>query len=248
MDILLIILAGLVAGFLNTVAGGGSLITMPALIFMGLPPAMANGTNRVAIMVQNIAAVTNFKRKGYFDLKNSLRLALPAIVGSILGAQFAIQMDPETFNRILSVIMLVVLFVILFQPHKRLQKRAEQQLEDHKWMSMFSFFIVGLYGGLIQAGVGFMIIAALTVLTDYTLVKINSLKVLIVLLYMSTSLLVYAFSGNVHWLYGLILAIGNASGAWIGSSFQMARGDKWVRFVLAIAVIAMSIKLSGILS
>ncbi len=244
MNYIITILAGVAAGFINTMAGGGSLITIPVLIFMGLPPAMANGTNRVAIMAQNITAVQTFRKKGYFEWKQGITYAVPAVVGSLIGANLAINMDPGVFNKMLSIIMVVVLGFILFQPHKRLEKLGKTFRSP--LFGLVAFFLVGLYGGLVQAGVGFMIIAALTLLTDFTLVKINSLKVLIVLIYMSISLAVYVLSANVDWLMGITLAIGNATGAWLGSNAQIKGGDKVVRVILTVAILAMAVKLSGI--
>ncbi|MDI3534593.1 MAG: uncharacterized protein PWQ82_958 [Thermosediminibacterales bacterium] len=246
--IILILITGIAAGFLNTVGGGGSLLTMPMLIFLGLGSAMANGTNRVAVMVQNIVATINFRRKGFFDYKLSLMLGIPAVLGSIVGARFAISLPDEIFNKILAAIMLMVLAVILFQPHKRFVSVQENLSSKRKAAAVIAFFFVGIYGGFIQAGVGFIIIATLSVLTGLSLVKINSLKVFIVAIYTLSSLLVFLISGNVNLILGLILAVGNGIGAWLGSNFAVAKGDKWIRVILAISVIAMAAKLMGAFS
>nr|WP_028306439.1 sulfite exporter TauE/SafE family protein [Desulfitibacter alkalitolerans] len=242
----LIIATGIAAGFLNTVGGGGSLITMPMLIFFGMPSAMANGTNRVALVVQNVVAVAGFRHKGFFDLRFGLILGIPAMVGSIVGAGFAINLSDEIFNRILAVVMLLVLYVILFEPHKKYIKYEEEMSREKKWAAGIVFFFIGIYGGFIQAGVGFIIIAALSILTGLSLVKINSLKVFVVGLYIVTSLIVFVLSGNVDWLIGILLAAGNAVGAWAGSIFAVKGGDKWIRWVLAASVIAMALKLLGV--
>ncbi|MBZ4687220.1 MAG: uncharacterized protein PWQ96_837 [Clostridia bacterium] len=245
-SVLLILATGMLAGFFNTMAGGGSLLTMPVLIFLGLPSAVANGTNRIALLIQNIVAVANFRNKGYFDLKLGLMLGIPALLGSIVGANIAVSLNDELFNKILAIVMLVVLFLILKKPHRKLTSSEEENVtRKQKIASVITFFFIGIYGGFIQAGVGFIIIAALTVLTGMSLVKINSVKVFVILIYMISSLGIFVFNGKVNWILGFTLAIGNSLGAWIGSNFAVKKGDKFIKGILFVAVIAMAAKLLG---
>jgi len=251
MDILnvgLILVTGVVAGFMNTLGGGGSLLTLPMLIFLGSPAAVANGTNRIALMVQNIVGVSNFRRKGFFYPKLGIILAIPAVFGSLLGARFAISVPEELFQKILAVIMIVVLILILTRPEKKFLKEIEgENLSTARLVvSIFVFFGVGLYGGFINAGVGFVIIVALTLITGMSLVKINSLKLFIVFIYISSSLVVFIIHGKVDWILGLTLAIGNALGAYLGSNFAVSKGDKWIRVFIVIAILSMSAKLLGL--
>jgi len=244
----LILAAGIMAGFINTLGGGGSLITLPVLIFMGLPPAVANGTNRIALIVQNIVGVTNFRRKGFFYPKLSFILGVPAILGSILGARVAVSISGELFERILAIVMIVVLVLILTRPEKKFIKEIDSEnLSTLRLIiAMIAFFGVGLYGGFIQAGVGFIIIVALTLITGMSLVKVNSLKLFIVLIYIISSLIVFLINGKVNFILGFTLAIGNAIGAYLGSNFAVSKGDKWIRVFLVIAILAMSAKLLGV--
>jgi len=243
-QMLLIFAAGLVAGFVNIVGGGGSLVSLPALIFLGLPSAVANGTNRIALMVQSLVAIGYFRQKGFFYPKLSAMLAAPAILGSIVGAKFAIALTDETFNKILAVVMLVVLVLIIWRPEKKFISAEQENYSPSRLaVAALVFFGVGFYGGFIQAGVGFIIIAALALITGMTLVKINSLKVLITAIYMLSSLLVFVLSGKVEWLPGVVLAGGNALGAYLGSVFTVHKGDKWIRVFLVVTVVVMAIKL-----
>lgn len=246
LKVILILFAGTAAGFLNTLAGGGSLITLPVLIFMGLPSAVANGTNRIALMLQNTTAVLNFKTKGYFDLKLSLMLALPAVLGSIAGAQLANTMSDAVFNQILAVVMVIMLALILLNPTKKFNPAGENLSSKRKLIAAIAFFFVGIYGGFIQAGVGIIIIATLSLITGLSLVKINSLKVFVIGIYSISSLLVFILNGNVNWILGLTLAVGNSFGAWLGSTFAVTKGDKLVKVVLTIAVLLMAGRLLGI--
>lgn len=243
---IIVILTGVASGFLNVNAGGGSLITMPVLIFLGLPSAVANGTNRIALMVQNIIAISNFKSKGFFDWKLSVILALPAVIGSILGSSLAISMSSEVFNKILALVMLIILGLIIWNPQKKLDGKKEGITKKNKIIGAIVFFFVGIYGGVIQAGVGFIIIAALTLITGQSLIKINSMKVLIVAIYMSLSLLIFILNGKVNWIYGLCLAAGNGLGGYLGSNFSVRKGDKWIKVILVGAVVIMSAKLFGV--
>jgi uncharacterized membrane protein YfcA len=244
----LVLIIGMVAGFINTLGGGGSLLTMPILIFLGLPAAEANGTNRIAIFIQNIVAVISFRRKGYFYPKIGLLLGIPAVLGSILGARVAITISGELFEKILGVVMIVVLIIILTRPEKRFIK----EMEGENWsifrliVAVLVFFGVGFYGGFIQAGVGFIIIVALTLITGMSLVKVNCLKVLIILIFTISSLLVFLINGKVNLLLGLTLAVGSAIGAYLGSIFAITKGDKWIRIFLIITILAMSAHLWGL--
>lgn len=245
---LIIMLTGVVAGFFNTVAGGGSLLTMPVLIFIGLPSAIANGTNRIALFFQNIIAVTNFKRKGYFDWKLSISLAIPAVLGSIIGANIAIALPDMIFKTILAIVMLIVVVVMIWNPQKSINDAKNLSEKKRNIISIGLFFFVGIYGGLIQAGVGIIIIAVLTILTGFPLAKINSIKVFVVGIYILSSLIVFIISGKVNWLYGFCLAIGNGFGAYLGSNFSVAKGDKWIKIILFIVVIYMALNLLGVIN
>ncbi len=241
----LLALAGVAAGFFNVNAGGGSLITLPALIFLGLPSATANGTNRIALLFESAAGVAAFRKKGYFDPGLSIRLAIPAVAGSILGAQVAVEIPDLLFNRILAGVMILVLVLILFKQGSRVQDAGAALTPGRKIALMVAFFFVGLYGGFIQAGVGFIIMTVMSLLTSMSLVRINSVKVLVVGLYMISSIVVFLLNGHVDWLYGLVLAAGNMMGAWLGTHFSVRRGDRWIKVVLAVAVAGMAARLLG---
>jgi len=243
LHIIIILAAGICAGFLNTLAGGGSLITMPILIFMGLPSAVANGTNRIALLFQNTTATYNFKRKGYFDWRLVLMLSPSAVLGAALGSSIAVDIPDYIFNRLLAGVMIMVLILILFKPKTKQKESNVPMTLKKKIIAIVIFFLVGLYGGIVQVGVGFILIAALTWITGSDLVRINSLKVFIVGIYTFFALVIFARNGKIDLIIGLTLAIGNSLGAWIGSNFAVKTGDRWIRIILAFAVVGMAIKL-----
>jgi len=242
----LIYLVGVVAGFVNTLAGGGSLLTLPTLIFIGLPGPLANGTNRIAITVQNIFAVAGFKRKGVSNVKFSLFLAVPALIGAVIGAQIAVDISDAAFRKVLAVIMLIVVTFIIWNPVHRLKSDASELTKTRKTISFLAFLVVGLYGGFIQAGVGFIIMATLILITGFDLVKTNNIKVLVVGIYTLVALFVFIINGQVNWIVGLILSLGNGTGGWVGSHFAVKKGEKWIKIILVIAVLGMSAKLLGV--
>jgi len=242
-DAILVVVAGVVAGFLNVVAGGGSLITLPLLIFLGLPSAVANATNRIAIVGQNIFAVAGFKSKGVSTYPYSLYLGIAALLGAIVGARIAVHMEDRMFNRILSIIMILVAISIILKPLKSSGDQEERMGKKHQIIGVLSFFGVGIYGGFIQAGVGFIMIALLTSINRLSLVKTNSAKVFVALTYTLSALAVFIIEDVLDWAVGLTLAVGTALGGWIGSRWSVAKGDVWIRRVLIVTIIGLSIKL-----
>lgn len=235
---LIVFVVGIITGIINTLAGGGSLLTLPTLIFVGLEPHVANGTNRIAILVQSIFAMVGFGQKGISDIKLGLKLAIPTIIGAIVGARISLELPDEWFKKVLAVIMIAILVIILRKP-----KVKKQETPLHPLLAILIFFGVGVYGGFIQAGVGFFLIASLVLVTSKDLVHVNYYKVLIAGVYTVFALIVFIWNGKIDWIAGFTLAAGNGLGGWIGSHTAVAIGDKWLRWVLAIAVVVMAINL-----
>ena len=243
LDAILILITGLIAGFANTVAGGGSLLSVPVLIFLGVPPVMANATNRVAIFFQNIFAVRGFRSKGVDAFPYAYWLSGSALIGAIIGAKIAVEIEGELFNKILAVVMIAVIGITVFRPFKSATGDAEKLDFKNQVIGTIAFFFVGIYGGFIQAGVGFFVIAILASVNNFSLVKTNSAKVFIILVYSIAALAVFIYEDVIHWTYGLTLAVGNSLGGWFGSRWQVDKGDLWVRRFLIVAVTVMAIKL-----
>ena len=246
IKVLIIFAVGAITGFINVNAGGGSLLTLPVLIFMGLPPQVANGTNRISILTGALSATRNFKNKGVLDWKFGFKLAVPALIGSVIGASVVITIPDEVFNAILSAVMIMVVAVIIINPAERFKASAGKLDAKKEIISGIAFFFVGFYGGFIQAGVGFLIIAVLSFITHLPLLKINALKMMVVSVYTLFSLAVFVLNGKIDLLMGVSLAAGSALGAYLGSHFAMKKGDKWIQLILIIAVIAMALKLIGV--
>ena len=244
--VLALIGTGLAAGFINTTAGGGSMLTLPLLMFLGLPANVANGTNRIAILLQNVIGVNTFRQKKVLHLKSDYKLAIPAIIGSIIGAFFAVEINPELLKKIIAGLMVVMFFIVVLKPDVWVKERAGATLAKPTVLQYLIFFVIGLYGGFIQMGVGFFLLAGLVLGCGQNLVKANAVKVFIVLIYTVFSLGIFVYHKQVDITAGLILAGGNMAGAWLGAHFTIKGGAKYVRYVLIAALIIVILNLFGI--
>ncbi|MGI9531831.1 sulfite exporter TauE/SafE family protein [Lutimonas sp.] len=243
LELILLAFIGLVTGVINTLAGGGSLLTLPMLIFLGLPPSVANGTNRVAILIQSIVTNAGFRSKGINTYPFSIYFGISATLGAILGAQLAIEIDGALFNKILAIIMVVVVAYLVFNRKTRLEDLVERVSGKHLWISIILFFFVGIYGGFIQAGVGFLMLLVLSGINRFSLVKSNALKIVITGIYTVFAVIIFYINDKINWEYGLILAAGNAIGGWFASRWSVSKGDGLVKIFLVVMVIIMAVKL-----
>ena len=268
-DYAVLAVAGVVAGTLNVLAGGGSFLTLPLLIFLGLPAGMANGTNRVGILLQNISAVRSFDEEQVLDRRSLAWAAVPATLGAGLGTTLALWISDDGFQRILAFLMVVISLLSFWSPKKKevdeeedpsaapeaemgpeMETEAEIGAEtgadfvgpSRPAILAMGFFVVGIYGGFVQAGVGFLILAA-TSLGGLDLVRGNAVKVLTVLCFTALSLTIFAIQGKVQWDLGLALGAGTLLGGHFGARLTVLRGHRWVRRVVTAAILVFAVKL-----
>ncbi len=244
--ILILTITGLVSGFINTVAGGGSLLTLPVFIFMGFPSDIANGTNRVAIFFSSLSSTYAFRRQGIRGLRYGMWLGIAAMAGAIPGAWIAMKMDDRVFERVLAIIMFVVAAFIVIEPFFRKQYDYEMQSPARLAIALIIFFFIGVYGGFLQAGAGFLIIAALSAINRMNLVKSNNIKSIVTFFLTIIALSMFALNGKIDWKYGLILAVGQSAGGWMGSHWSVRKGEAWIRRVLLVMIVLMALKLLGV--
>jgi len=240
-SIIILFFVGAVSGFMNVVAGGGSTLTLPALIFLGLNSSLANGTNRIAIVAQNISAVYSFHLEEYKNYKLSLKLSLWTLPGAVAGAIVAVDISDELFQTILAIIMIGVVISMVIPNQKK-----NYLLEENKkvsWVVHALMLFVGFYTGFIQAGIGFIIMAILFYLMKMNLIIVNMHKVFIVFISTVPALIVFILTDNVDWVLGLILAAGNAAGAWWAAKLSVKKGEKFIKLFLICAILVMSMKL-----
>jgi uncharacterized membrane protein YfcA len=224
-------------------AGGGSALTLPTLIFLGLDGPMANGTNRVAIALQNLVAALSFRHEKLSGFRQSLIFGLWTVPGAVAGAVLAVQISDEWFRRILGVVMVGVVVSMLIPRKRKLETTPEGVKSFWIYPALFG---IGFYGGFIQMGVGFLFMAAFYHLMRMNLVFVNLNKVVAVLIYTVPALLIFALSGHVNWSMGLSLAGGNAIGGWWAAKLSVRRGETAIRYVMVVAVLIMAGRILGV--
>lgn len=237
----LLVAGGLVAGVLNTLAGGGSLLTVPILVIAGVPGNAANGSNRVGILFSNASAVAAFRHFGVYGISKILPIAAPVVIGSLVGALLVSQLADENFERIFGIVMIPILLLSL-------RSTKFQKVESPEWsisVTVLIFFCLGVYGGAFQAGIGLLLIAALS-RSGMDLINANNVKVIVILLVTFVALPVFIISGQIVWGPAVVLAVGFSFGGVIGARLTVVGGERLVRPVMAVAVLALSGRLIGI--
>jgi uncharacterized membrane protein YfcA len=242
-SILLLLAGGVIGGVLNTLAGGASALTVPALVFIGLPGTIANGTNRVGVLVQSVVAAWRFRAEGVSGFRKSAPVLLPIGLGSLAGASAIAQVSDETFNLIFGVVMVLLVFPMLRPP------RAADSTRPRKMWStpvrFAVFFLIGLYGGAIQAGVGLFLILALSY-AGYDLVQANSIKVVANAALTAVAVPVLVFNQQVKWFPAAVLAIGFTIGSALGVRVAVRGGEKVIRPVLVASVLFLAGRMIGL--
>jgi uncharacterized membrane protein YfcA len=245
MDInyFILIIVGIFVGFINTLAGGGSSVLYPILIFMGMPIHTAIGTSRVGFIAQGVFSVAGFKSKGIFLFPFNLYVALSAMAGGLIGAWLSLQTSAKDLTKILAIIMLLIALLIIFQSKTKIISTKHRT--QGKWLliSSITYFFIGIYGGFIQAGMGFMIILAGTIINRFNLAQANSIKALIVLILTIPTLYMFAVKGHVHWQAGLAIALGTAIGSWLTSRWSVKVNDKYIRYIITSIIVVLAVKL-----
>ena len=238
---LALFLVGFVAAVINVIAAGGSFLTLPLLIFLGVPAAIANGTNRVGVLAQNISAVFGFHRHNVLPVKWAVSVSIPAVIGAGIGVWGALHVPDLAFRRILSIVMLAVTFATLLHRGLRGEQRREPLSPWHPAM-VTGFFLSGIYGGFIQAGVGFMALG-MTAVAGLDLVRGNAVKVFVVLLLTLLSLAAFAGTGHVDWPAGIALGLGQLLGGMVGVKVAVLKGQKWLEHVVTVTIVIFAVLL-----
>ena len=239
----ILVLVGCIVGVINTMAGGGSLITLPILIFLGLPSNVANGTNRIGLIMTAFSANMGFKSKGVSTYPFNVYIGLFALIGSLIGAYIAVDINDKIFNRTLSVIMIIVIILILFSP-KILKEDLNERLSGKNLVvSCLVFFFIGIYGGFVNAGIGFIIMLFLNLYNKMNLVRVNATKSVVILIYSIGAFLTFLFNDLVNFGYGFSLGFGTLFGAWWSSRYSVIRGEGIIKIFLLISIFLLSVKL-----
>lgn len=242
-----LIFSGLLVGFINTLAGGGTIISISMFMILGLPITVANGTNRIAVLLQTLTSTVTFRKNKILDVEKGFYLGIPTILGSVAGAFVAVDIDETIFKKAFAIIMLIMLFFIIYKPEKWLngqENLISKKITPFQWIT---FFFIGFYGGFIHVGVGYFILGALVLSSGYDLVRANAIKVFIVLLYAPFTIIVFILNNQINYEYGLIHSIGNIIGAYIASKYAITWGSNFVRWVVIVIIVITSAQLFGLI-
>lgn len=224
---------GLIVSMINSIAGGGSSLSLPILIFLGLPPTIANGTNRIGLIVGNLSSMLNLKKHGYLYTPIFKQLFLPTLIGSILGVIALVKMSDKLFQAILA----LVIFLVVFMTHLKKDILGKPPLSPptkRTTKGFLGFIVIGIYGSIVQVGVGFLQIFALSKYTGLSLIQVNALKSALTSIFLVVSTIGLALSGKILWDVALIMAIGAWLGGYIGSALQRKHGNRFIQKAITI--------------
>ena len=239
LHLLLIFVVGIVVGFINVIGAGGSFITLAVLIAIGLPPTVANGTNRLNIFIQNIFASVKFHKLKMLDYRFSLSVIIPLIIGSLAGTYIAVHTSNAVLKKIIAVLMIVVTTATIYNPKKSANRNIFQK---NKLIKYTVFFFIGIYGGFIQAGVGFFLIAA-ALWSGFSMIEANAIKVMSITLYTALLLPIFIIYHQINFLIGIVIGMGSIVGAQLAISFSIKKGDKFIRAILLLLLSIFAVKL-----
>jgi uncharacterized protein len=234
--------AGFVAGVVNTIAGGGSFLVLPLLVLLGMPDQVANGTNRIAIALQSMYSVRAYHHRRPIDPNAVLRLLLPSLPGLVLGFILATVLSPGAFRNAVGVLFLAFVAFMLAQPKALLEKR-EAPPNLPRWVEWVALFTIGMYAGFLQAGVGLLLLVALSALQGRELVDSNGLKLALVAVWIIPTVIWFTATGQVEWLPGLLVGAGNFLGAKVGASWAVKKGNNLIFTFLIVVMVATGVSM-----
>lgn len=230
--------AGFTCGLLNALAGGGSFVTLPLLLLIGLPPQVANATNRIAIVLQCAAGATTYHRHGVRPWRHTPAAAVPLILGAIPGALLAAYLDESIFRNAAAVLFALMATTIFVNPRKWVRTDGDGRIRP---VMVPILFVLGLYGGFLQAGVGVLLLSTFVLVGGFDAVRGNALKFSVALIFTAVSLALFTGAGQVRWVPGLIVGGGTILGGITGARLVIAKGGRWVRvFVIVSALLAIA--------
>lgn len=239
LHFILLVASGIAAGFVNTVAGGGSVFTVPALMLLGIPADIANGTNRIGVLMQSVAGVRGFRQHGMLDQPALVPILVPTVAGSLLGSLVASYLPADILKPVLLGTMLAMTLIVVLKPSTFPSETEKPFTPQQKPIAYGWLFAAGLYGGFIQAGVGFILLTALAGVLRYDLVRANALKMACTMVFGAVALLVFVVRDQVLWIPGLIVGVATIIGVQLSVRFAIGAQQKtlkWIFLGMAITV------------
>lgn len=240
----LFLIVGVLAGIVNTLAGGASVFILSTLLFFGVPANIANGTNRLGIFVQNLAGTITFHKNGLLDIPSSLIYVIPAIVGASIGAWVATDVSQQLLEYIMAGVMAITLYPILKKP-KAAPFQGANVKHKNPVLVVLLFFAIGFYGGFIQAGIGLLIIVALSKVVNLSIIRSNAIKMLIILIYTFPVFIIFIYNELVDWPIAIWLAVGQIIGTSLASKYfvKHPKANIWVKWLLVSMILIAIMKI-----
>ena len=239
---ILLIVTAFVAGFISSMAGAGGLITLPVLLWAGLPPLYALGTNKVQSTVGTLVSTLNFFRSGYLRPSEIILALLMTLSGSAVGTALVQQLSNEVLTRLIPVLLIAIALYFVFSP-----RAGDTDSEPGRFsVGIFTWLvapIMGFYGGFFGPGTGSILPFLFVSLCGYNLRKATAHTKAMVLTINGVSACLFAFGGHVLWVLALMMAMAQMVGAFLGSSLVISRGASMVQPVIVVVTVALSIKL-----
>ncbi|WP_295860829.1 sulfite exporter TauE/SafE family protein [uncultured Fibrobacter sp.] len=233
---------GAIVSLINSIAGGGSTLSLPIMIFLGMPATVANGTNRIGLIIGNFSSAINLMKHGYLNKKIFLQLLLPTIAGTAIGAVFLVHIGDRTFQAILACVICLV--VVMSNLRKDiLGKPPATPPEKLTWKGAVGFALISIYGCIVQVGVGFVQIFSLTRYTGLEPIRVNALKNALTNVFLLISTTVLGIAGKIDWPIAIVMAAGAWLGGYCGSFLQRKKGNKFIQHFVSATSIAMAIYL-----
>ncbi len=241
--VVILVLTGVVVGFINTLSAGGTAISIALYLALGLEPSQANATNRIGVLLQTSYTSSYFAKQGLLKQTGVLWLSLCAMVGALAGSLLSVWLPQAVFSYAMGASLLVMVFFLFSAPEKFEKDDIEKLSQGRKPLHYIIFFLIGIYGGFVQVGTGFFLMAAGSVLLGYNIVRTNAIKACVMFFYTLVAIIVFANSGNVHWLYGLLHSAGTIAGSLVASRLAIKKGAGFVRVIVLIVILFTSLYL-----
>ncbi len=237
---LLLFIAAFVAGFIDTLAGGGGLITIPALLLANIPPAFTLGTNKLQASAGSMTASIMMLRKKLVDFKIIWPGFIASLIGSALGAWLIMQIDMENLKIIIPILLVGIAIYFLFSPQSHMEERESKISQD---AYNFSFApVIGFYDGFLGPGTGSFFCASAILTRGYDIIKATGMAKLLNFASNIGGLLAFMIGGKMLWLVGGVMIAGQMLGAYLGSHVMVSKGKKLIRPLIVGVCVAMLAK------
>lgn len=238
------LVGGFCAGFLNSLAGFGSIITLAIFMdILGLPGHVANATNRVNVLSSSIVSSATYYKNGKLDLVKGKKYIFIVAAGAIVGILLAADLNDTEFKSLFNYLLIPIFFIILINP-KRFISPDMSTDKMSNWVVFPLFFIFGLYAGLIQVGFGVLFLMVMVMMLKYDLIESNAIKVATVGIYTVIAILIFHYNGLINWKFGLLMAVGQGFGGFVAAKYSstMENANRYAYYLLVAIVLAVIIK------